>query len=132
LIMARIYLYRGKTAEELQALSPAEFQKMVPSRQRRSLKRQGMVYKELQEKVERIRKKDSAKVIRTDTREAVILPSWLGLRFAVHNGKEFKDIKILPEMIGHRLGEYVFSTKRVQHSAPGIRATRGSKFLSVK
>jgi small subunit ribosomal protein S19 len=130
--MARIYLYRGKTSEELQALSQAEFQKLVPSRQRRSLKRQGMVYKELQEKVERIRKKDAAKVIKTDTREAVILPGWLGLRFAVHNGKEFKDIKILPEMIGHRLGEYVFSTKRVQHSAPGIRATRGSKFLSVK
>ena len=124
--MARIYLYRGKTAEELQALSPAEFQKMVPSRQRRSLKRQGMVYKELQEKVERIRKKDAAKVIKTDTREAVILPGWLGLRFGVHNGKEFKDIKITPEMIGHRLGEYVFSTKRVQHSAPGIRATRAA------
>ncbi len=91
-----------------------------------------MVYKELQEKVERIRKKDAAKVIKTDTREAVILPGWLGLRFAVHSGKEFKDIKILPEMVGHRLGEYVLSTKRVQHSAPGIRATRGSKFLSVK
>ena len=104
--MARIFTYRGKTAEELQALSPAEFQKMVPSRQRRSLKRQGMIYKELQEKVERIRKKDAAKVIKTDTREAVILPAWLGLRFAVHNGKEFKDIKILPEMIGHRLGEF--------------------------
>ncbi|VVB76654.1 30S ribosomal protein S19 [uncultured archaeon] len=54
------------------------------------------------------------------------------MRFAVHNGKEFKDIVIVPEMMGHRLGEYVFSTKRVQHSAPGIRATRGSKFLSVK
>jgi small subunit ribosomal protein S19 len=130
--MVRIFLYRGKSAEELQALSPAEFQKLVPSRQRRSLKRQGMVYKELQEKVERIRKKDAAKVIKTDTREAVILPGWLGLRFAVHNGKEFKELKILPEMVGHRLGEYVLSTKRVQHSAPGIRATRGSKFLSVK
>jgi small subunit ribosomal protein S19 len=130
--MVRIFLYRGKSAEELQALSPAEFQKLVPSRQRRSLKRQGMVYKELQEKVERIRKKDAAKVIKTDTREAVILPDWLGLRFAVHNGKEFKEMKILPEMVGHRLGEYVLSTKRVQHSAPGIRATRGSKFLSVK
>lgn len=125
-------MYRGKSAEELQALSPAEFQKLVPSRQRRSLKRQGMVYKELQEKVERIRKKDAAKVIKTDTREAVIVPGWLGLRFAVHSGKEFKEIKILPEMVGHRLGEYVLSTKRVQHSAPGIRATRGSKFLSVK
>ena len=71
-------------------------------------------------------------MIRTHTREAVILPGWLGLRFGVHNGKEFKEIKILPEMLGHRLGEYVLSTKRVQHSAPGIRATRGSKFLSVK
>jgi small subunit ribosomal protein S19 len=130
--MPRIFTFRGKNAEELQNLSVAEFEKLLPSRQRRSLVRQGLAFKELQEKVEKIKKADPAKVIRTTTREAVILPSWLGLRFAVHNGKEFKDIKITPEMLGHRLGEYVLSTKRVQHSAPGIRATRGSKFLSVK
>ena len=130
--MPRIFTFRGKTAEELQALSTAEFEKMLPARARRSLKRQGMDYKELQAKVEKAKKLKSEKAIRTQTREAVILPSWLGLRFAVHNGKEYKDIKIAPEMLGHRLGEYVFSTKRVQHSAPGIRATRGSKFLSVK
>ena len=54
--MPRIFTFRGKSAEELQALSLAEFEKLVPARQRRSLKRQGMVYKELQSKVEKIKK----------------------------------------------------------------------------
>ncbi len=71
-------------------------------------------------------------MIKTQIREALILPSWIGMSFAVHNGKEFKQIEIRPEMLGHRLGDYAFSTKRVVHSAPGIRATRGSKFLAVK
>jgi ribosomal protein S19 len=35
-------------------------------------------------------------------------------------------------MLNHALGQYVYTTKRVQHSAPGIRATRGSKFLAAK
>ena len=65
-------------------------------------------------------------------REAVILPGWVGLKFGVHDGKEFKELAITPEMVGHRLGEFVFTVKRVVHSAPGIRATRGSKFLAVK
>jgi small subunit ribosomal protein S19 len=62
----------------------------------------------------------------------VILPSWLGIRFEVHNGKEFLPVHIGVNMLGHRLGEYSHTTKHVQHSAPGIRATRGSKFLAVK
>ena len=35
-------------------------------------------------------------------------------------------------MLGHRLGQYSHTTKRVIHSDPGIRATRGSKFLAMK
>ena len=105
---------------------------MLTSRQRRAVARQGIKYKELQAKVEKIKKLGGTKIIRTHTREAVILPSWLGLKFAVHNGKEFKEMTIIPEMLGHRLGEFAYSTQRVQHSAPGIRATRGSKFLAVK
>ena len=62
----------------------------------------------------------------------MIIPSWIGLKFAVHNGKEFMPILITANMLGHRLGEYSYSTKPVRHSAPGIRATRGSKFLAVK
>ena len=128
--MARIFSYRGKSAEELKVMGNQDYSKLLTSRQRRALKRQGMDYKKLLGKVDDAKK--SGGTVRTTIREAVILPSWIGVKFAVHNGKEFKEFVIVPEMMGHRLGEFSFSTKRVQHSAPGIRATRGSKFLAVK
>ncbi len=130
--MARLYTFRGKSAEEIKKLDNKQFSEMLTSRQRRAIKRMGHEYKELIAKVEESKKEDSTKIIKTHIREAVILPSWLGLRFGVYNGKEFKDMVITDEMLGHRLGEFSFTTKRVQHSAPGIRATRGSKFLEVK
>ena len=128
--MARVYTFRGMTVEELQKLSVEDYIKMLDSRQRRAYERMGSSYKLLLEKIENARKKN--KVVKTQVREAVILPSWVGMNFACHNGKEFKQMEIRPEMLGHRLGEFFFSTKRVVHSAPGIRATRGSKFLAVK
>lgn len=130
--MARIFTYRGKTIEELQKLSTDDFTKLLKSRQKRAMKRMGIRYKELIVKVEKAKKSGTKKVIKTQIREALILPSWVGMSFAIHNGKEFKPLEIRPEMLGHRLGDYAFSTKRVVHSAPGIRATRGSKFLAVK
>ncbi len=130
--MPRSFSFRGKSLEELQKMEIPEFSKLLKSRQRRAMKRLGMNYKELIEKVERIRKKDPKKVVKTQIREAIILPGWVGMQFGIHNGKEFKAVEIRQEMLGHRLGEFSFSTKRVLHSAPGIRATRGSKFLSVK
>ncbi len=130
--MPRIYTYRGKTAEELAALSTQEFSKIVNSRQRRAIKRIGLLYKKLAAEVEKSKKSNPKKVIKTHVREAVILPSWLNLKFGVYDGKTFQEIVITPEMLGHRLGEFVYTTHRVMHSAPGIRATRGSKFLAVK
>ncbi|MGC8629105.1 MAG: 30S ribosomal protein S19 [Candidatus Micrarchaeia archaeon] len=128
--MPRIFTYKGKSLEELQSMSMQEFAKLLTARERRSIKRMGFEYKQLIEKAEKA--KASNKVVRTHIREAVILPKWVGMRFAVHDGKEFKEIEIAPEMIGHRLGEFAYTVKRVVHSAPGIRATRGSKFLAVK
>ncbi|MGC8587192.1 MAG: 30S ribosomal protein S19 [Candidatus Micrarchaeia archaeon] len=130
--MARVFTFRGKSIEELQGMSIADFGMLLKSRQRRALLRMGIGYKSLIKKVEKAKKSGSEKVIKTHAREAVILPSWIGMKFAVHNGKEFKEMLITPEMLGHRLGEFAFTTKRVLHSAPGIRATRGSKFLAVK
>lgn len=130
--MARTFTFKGKTAVELQKLEMPEFAKMLDSRQRRAIKRMGMYYKRLIAKAAEAKKTNPDKVIKTHIREAVILPSWIGMKFAVHNGKEFKEMTIDETMMGHRLGEFSFSTKRVLHSAPGIRATRGSKFLAVK
>ena len=54
------------------------------------------------------------------------------MMFEVYNGKEFQKGQITANMLGHRLGEFAFTTKSVVHSAPGIKATRGSKFIGEK
>ncbi len=130
--MARIFTFRGKRPEEFQGMGIDEYLPFLRSRERRAIRRMGVSYKELIEKAERIKKAGNGKAVRTHTREAVIIPAWLGMKFSVYNGKEFKEMEITAEMLGHRLGDFVFTTKHVVHSAPGIRATRGSKFLAVK
>lgn len=45
--------------------------------------------------------------IKTRARSATILPNFLGLRFAVHNGKIYEDVFITEDMIGRKLGEFV-------------------------
>ncbi len=130
--MVRIFTFRGKTLEELQAMKLDDFSKLLKSRQRRALKRMSYSYKSLIVKAEKVRKSGSGKVVRTQTREALVIPSWVSMKFAVYDGKAFQEMTIGPEMIGHRIGEFVYTVKRVVHSAPGIRATRGSKFLAVK
>ncbi len=130
--MARVFTFRGKTVEELQRMGTSDFAKLVNSRERRSLKRMGLSYRMLLEKIEKAKLQGAGKAIKTHARQAVILPAWVGMKFAVHDGKEFKEMLITPEMLGHRLGEFAYTTKRVLHSAPGIRATKGSKFLAVK
>jgi small subunit ribosomal protein S19 len=124
--------FRGKTPTELATVNTADYLKLIKSRQRRSIRRNSIGYKKLVAKVEKYKQKGISKPIRTHIREAVILPSWVGLKFAVHNGKEFLPVNVTANMLGHRLGEFSFTTKPVKHSAPGIRATRGSKFLAVK
>ncbi|MGC8572204.1 MAG: 30S ribosomal protein S19 [Candidatus Micrarchaeia archaeon] len=124
--------YRGKNYQEVQSMSTEEYIKLVKSRQRRSIKRNSLLFRKLNEKIEKIKASKKDKIIKTHAREAVIMPSWIGLKFGVYNGKEFQTIEITPLMVGHRLGEFAYTTKAVQHSAPGIRATKGSKFLAVK
>lgn len=45
--------------------------------------------------------------IRTTKRAATILPNFVGLRFAVHNGKTYVEVQVTEEMVGRKLGEYV-------------------------
>ena len=131
--MARKVQYRGKTLEDLRQMTADEFSKLFKSRARRALRRASVRYRNLLEKVKKVgggEKND--KVIKTHLRDAVILPDWVGLKFGVHNGKEFKTVEIKMEMIGHRLGEFSHTTGRVAHSGPGVGATRGSKFIPLK
>ncbi len=133
-IKKKIYFYRGKTLEELQSLPMDDLLEILPSRARRSLSR-GMSTNHIKffEKIQKsIRNKSTIKPIRTHLRDFIILPQMVGLTFNVYNGKEFSQVRVMPEMIGHYLGEYAPTEKVVRHSAPGVGATRSSQFVPLK
>jgi small subunit ribosomal protein S19 len=125
--MAKEFRYRGKSLDELQKLSLEEFAKLAPSRERRKLKR-GLTIAE-KTFVREITKRDN---VQTQCRDMVIIPSFVGKTVKVYDGKEFQIVKIEPDMLAHRLGEFALTRKKVSHSAPGIGATRSSAALSVR
>ena len=62
----------------------------------------------------------------------IILPEMVGLTIALHDGKTFTNIDITPEMIGHYLGEFAITNKKVVHGMPGIGASRSSMYVPLK
>ncbi len=126
----REFTFRGKTLEELKALSLEEFAKIAPARARRSIRRgfntETTVF------FERMRTTPADRTIRTHCRDALVLPAHVGRKVAVHNGKEFKEIEVRPEMIGHYYGEFALTRRFEKHSGPGVGATRSSKFMPLK
>ena len=135
--MARkIFKFRGYTLEELQAMSLEEVIELLPSRQRRSLKRgflprQQKVLAKM-EKVDIENNNGRPEVIKTHCRDMIVLPNMVGYTFGIYNGKEFVEVTIKPEMIGCYFGEFAQTRSRVQHGDPGMGATRSSMFVPLK
>lgn len=133
--MPRIDRYRGKTKEELSSMPLEQVLPLLTARARRGVLRsatKSIRVKKLMKKAAKIKATNPTKPIKTHVREAVIIPEWLGLTFAVHSGKEFKNVTITVDKIGYRLGDFAHTTGRVIHSGPGVGATRGSKFIPLK
>ena len=129
-IKKKEFRFQGKSLEEVQKLTLEEVLPLLTSRVRRSLKR-GLT--KAQNKLwEDVRKAKHGDVIKTHCRSMAILPEFVGLNIQVYNGKEFERISIQPQMIGHFLGEFALTRKRVKHTGPGVGATRGSKFMPLK
>ena len=123
------FTYRGYKLEQLKSMSLHELIPLLPARARRSLKRG---FSEEQQKFIEKLLSGKKEVVRTHRRDIIILPSFVGKKVAVHNGKEFVEFEIKPEMIGHYLGEFALTRKQVKHSGPGVGATRSSKYLPLK
>ena len=121
------FTYRGKNLKELQELSLNDFMELLPSAQRRKIKR-GFT-KEEKHFLDELRKKDNVK---THCREMIILPEMIGKTILIHNGKVFNKLTITEEMIGHIIGEFSLTRGRITHSSPGVGATRSSGSTSVK
>lgn len=128
--MAKKFTYRGKTPDELKAMSIEEFAKLLPSNLRRTLLGEGWQVKNFVKKLGKSLAKN--KPIKTQMREIPVIPSMIGSRIKIYNGKDWPEITVTPEMLGHRLGEFSIPIKMVKHSGPGIGATRGSKSVELK
>lgn len=127
--MAKKFSFKGFELDALQAMSVEEFSKLLPSKLRRTVKRNSPRLKLF---LKKLRHKSKAKPFKTHLRDMVILPEMVGRRFQVYDGHVFTDFEVLPDMLGHRLGEFSITCKLVKHSGPGIGATRGSKSVELK
>lgn len=125
------YTLKGKTLPELQQLSLAELAKLLPARARRTLKRG--FNPDQQILVDKLtRHTNLQKAVRTHNRDVMILPAFIGKKVAIFSGKEFREVELKPEMIGHYLGEFCLTRNFNKHSGPGVGATRSSKFMPLK
>jgi small subunit ribosomal protein S19 len=110
---------------------------LLNSRQRRSLDKRVAYYmddgkRKLREDIKLAREGKLHGQLKTHRRDMIILPDMVGLDISVHNGKEFSPFNIRKEMVGHYLGEYAITNRRVQHGAPGVGASRSSLYVPLK
>ncbi len=121
------FTYRGKTLEELKEMSLKEFSMLLPARMRRSINRGFTEQQKIL--IENLKENDDVK---THCRNMIVLPDMVGKVVRIHTGKSFARVELIPETIGHFFGELALTRGRVQHSAPGVGATRSSLRIGAK
>lgn len=131
-IRKKEFRFHGLSIEELQKLSIEELLPLFPSRIRRTLKR-GLTSEQnkLLQDIKNAKEKEED-VIKTHCRDMIVLPEFIGHIIHVYNGKEFQRVNIQPQMIGHYLGEFALTRKKVKHTGPGVGATKSSKYMPLK
>ena len=131
--MVKQFTYRGLSQKELESLSIDKLLKLFPARARRSLTRG--INDNKRKLIGEIKASKSGELknkINTHLRDLLVLPAMVGVTVNVYSGKEFVPVTITTEMVGHYLGEYVITNKRVSHGAPGVGASRSSLYVPLK
>ena len=102
----------------------------------RSLKKGPFIAPHLSKKVAKLRPGDKT-VVKTWSRASSITPAMVGFTFAVHNGKDFIQVRVVENMVGHKLGEFSPTRKFVRHAgkaaaaaAPAAAAPAAAKKVS--
>jgi len=131
--MVKEFSYRGLSKEDLENTSLEKLFQLFNSRQRRSLTRG--ITDGKRKLIEEIKAAKAGKLktpIKTHLRDLIVLPYMVDVAVNVFSGKDFVPVIIKTEMIGHYLGEYVITNKRVNHGAPGVGASRSSLYVPLK
>jgi small subunit ribosomal protein S19 len=83
----------------------------------RSVKKGPFVDMHLLDKVETARKGNDKRPIKTWSRRSTVLPDFVGLTLAVHNGRQHMPVFISENMVGHKLGEFAPTRTFKGHAA---------------
>ena len=87
----------------------------------RSLKKGPFVDGHLLKKVEAAQSSKDKRPIKTWSRRSTIVPDFVGLTIAVHNGRQHVPVYVTENMVGHKLGEFALTRIFKSHSAVGKR-----------
>ncbi|MBI4844664.1 MAG: 30S ribosomal protein S19 [Nitrospirae bacterium] len=90
----------------------------------RSLKKGPFVDEKLMKKVLLMTEKNEKKVIKTWSRRSTIVPEFIGITFAVHNGMKFIPVYVTENMVGHKLGEFSATRTFRAHSGAKKEVTK--------
>ena len=88
----------------------------------RSIKKGPFVDLHLMKKVESARAANDKRPIKTWSRRSTILPDFVGLTIAVHNGKQHIPVYITENMVGHKLGEFAPTRQFRGHTTKSDKA----------
>jgi len=83
----------------------------------RSIKKGPFVDAHLQKKIETVRATSDKRPVKTWSRRSTVLPDFVGLTIAVHNGKQHIPVYISENMVGHKLGEFSLTRTFKGHAA---------------
>jgi len=133
----RKFTYRGVDLDQLLDLNNEQLMKLLPARARRKMVRgQKRKYTSLLKRLRKAKKEAPAlekpACVKTHLRDAIVVPEMVGSIVGIYNGKQFNQVEVKPEMIGHYLGEFSITYKPVKHGRPGIGATHSSRFIPLK
>jgi len=90
----------------------------------RSVKKGPFVDAHLLKKVEAVRATNDKRPVKTWSRRSTVLPEFVGLTIAVHNGKQHIPVYISENMVGHKLGEFSLTRTFKGHAADKKAAKR--------
>ena len=83
----------------------------------RSVKKGPFVDHHLMAKVDKARGGNDKRPIKTWSRRSTIVPDFIGLTIAVHNGKQHVPVYVTENMVGHKLGEFALTRTFKGHSS---------------
>merc|ERR1712146_173541 len=131
------YSYRGVDLAKLLDMSNQDLMELFRARQRRKLSRgikRGPItlLKKLRKAKRETAYGEKPEAVKTHLRNMVIVPEMIGSVVGVYNGKQYINVEVKPDMIGHYLAEFSITYKPIKHGRAGMGATKSSSFIPLK